>query len=82
MTGYYYIGDRKVTELEWTEYFFPGTAVAKVKTRSQRIGRPREYEDQTAEILRLVAEGWSQRQVAEKLGVPKSTVGRIVKDRA
>lgn len=41
-------------------------------------GRPRKHDDKAQEVLRLIYEGWSERQVAAMTGVSKSAVHRIV----
>lgn len=45
------------------------------------MGRPRVYgDDKVSEILQLLAQGFTVRQIAAATGVSKSAVGRIVKD--
>ena len=44
------------------------------------VGRPPLYEDKRAEVLLLLAKGFTIRAVATKLGIPKSIVGRMKND--
>jgi DNA invertase Pin-like site-specific DNA recombinase len=45
-----------------------------------QLGRPTEYSDLADEVKSLYADGHSTRQIAERLGISKSTVARMVKN--
>ena len=59
------------------------SGVAAAKARGQVFGRRRGYrpsDKHAAEVMRLIeSEGYSQRRVAERLGISKTTVNEIVK---
>jgi len=59
------------------------SGVAAAKARGQVFGRRRGYrpsDKHAAEVMRLIEEeGYSQRRVAERLGISKTTVNEIVK---
>lgn len=59
------------------------SGVAAAKARGQRFGRRPGYrpsDKHAAEVMRLIEEeGYSQRRVAERLGISKTTVNEIVK---
>lgn len=44
------------------------------------MSRPREHDDKTKEIIRLLSLGWPERQICEKMGVGKGTIYRVKKD--
>ena len=53
------------------------------KRRGQKLGRPERADKPTrARILRLRKAGRSLREIAEVVGIPKSTVARVVKQAA
>lgn len=58
------------------------SGIAAAKARGQRFGRRKGYrpsDEHAPEVLRLIdEEGYSQRGVAEKLGISKTTVNAIV----
>ena len=41
------------------------------------VGRPPLYEDKRAEVLLLLARGFTVRAVSNKLKIPKSIIGRM-----
>lgn len=49
------------------------------KEQGVQLGRPSEYTDLEAEVNELHAEGYTTRQIAEMLGMSKSTVARMIK---
>lgn len=56
------------------------SGVAAAKARGRRFGRRPGYrpsDQHKAEVLRLIEEGYSQRRVAESLGISKTTVNEI-----
>jgi DNA invertase Pin-like site-specific DNA recombinase len=59
------------------------SGIAAAKARGQRFGRKAGYrpsDKHAAEVMRLIEEeGYSQRRVAERLGISKTTVNEIVK---
>lgn len=48
-------------------------------TNMSKAGRPALYENKCAEVLALLAKGFTIRAVAHKLNIPKSIVGRMGK---
>lgn len=61
----------------------PGVGVAAAKARGQVFGRRRGYrpsDKHAGEVMRLIEEeGYSQRRIAERLVISKTTVNEIVK---
>ncbi|MDP9476979.1 MAG: recombinase family protein [Actinomycetota bacterium] len=59
------------------------SGIAAAKARGQRFGRRKGYrpsDEHAPEVMRLInEEGYSQRRVAESLGISKTTVNEIVK---
>ena len=43
-----------------------------------KMGRPRAYDDQLDDVLRLHKLDWSVREIAVELHIPKSTVARMI----
>lgn len=56
------------------------TALKAKKEQGVQLGRPTEYGELADEVKSLYAEGHSTRQIAERLGISKSTVARMVKN--
>lgn len=53
--------------------------VRRAKAQGKRLGRPRRYHVDTAEVRGLLAQGLSQRAVARRLDVHPSAVARAVR---
>lgn len=51
--------------------------MAAAKARGQKLGPEPEHEDKYLEILSMLDDGLSQRDVADRLGVSKTTVQRV-----
>jgi putative DNA-invertase from lambdoid prophage Rac len=49
------------------------------RARGSRLGRPPTATARAGQVLRLRRQGWSQRQIAEELGISNGSVARICK---
>ncbi len=56
------------------------TALKAKKEQGVQLGRPTEYKELSDEVFALYNEGLTTRQIAERLGMSKSTVARMLKN--